>query len=94
MKNKWIRLGLIDLLKFGGGGLSPTPALSFALPFLIIEKLQKSSSLFIVFLDWRHLVECPSAKFTWREQSDMECYDERNKQESGKNLILIKHQYI
>ena len=34
-----IKLGLIDLPKFGGGGLSPTPALSYALSSLIIEKL-------------------------------------------------------
>ena len=33
----WIKLGLIDLS--GGGGLSPTPALSFPLSSLIIEKL-------------------------------------------------------
>ena len=39
MKYKnWVKLELIDLPKFGGGGLSPTPALSFALSSLIIEK--------------------------------------------------------
>jgi hypothetical protein len=35
----WVKLGLIGLPKFGAGGLSPTPALSFALSSLIIEKL-------------------------------------------------------
>jgi hypothetical protein len=40
MKYKnWVKLELIALPKFGGGGLSPTPALSFALSSLIIEKL-------------------------------------------------------
>ena len=39
MKYKnWVKLELIDLPKFGGGGLSPTPALSYALSSLIIEK--------------------------------------------------------
>jgi hypothetical protein len=40
MKYKnWVKLDQINLPKFGGGGLSPTPALFFALSSLIIEKL-------------------------------------------------------
>jgi hypothetical protein len=40
----WIKLdrigtNLTKLLKLGGGGLSPTPILSFAFSSLIIEKL-------------------------------------------------------
>ena len=38
-KKNCVKLGLIDLPKFGGGGLSPTPALSFVLLSLIIGKL-------------------------------------------------------
>ena len=37
--SNWIKLELIDLPKFEGGGLSPTPAISFVLLSLIIEKL-------------------------------------------------------
>ena len=41
-KKNCVKLGLIDLPKFGGGGLSPTPALPYPLSsylVLIIVKL-------------------------------------------------------
>ena len=41
----------------------------------------------IKFSDWKHLTECPSAKFTWKQHSELECYDESYKQDHGKYLL-------
>ena len=47
--------------------------------------------------DWKHLTECPSAKFTWKQSSELECYDESYKGENyiyGKNLTVINQALI
>ena len=46
-----IKIGsnVIKLLKLGGGGLSPTPSLSFALSSLVIEKLGLSLKCLKIF---------------------------------------------